>query len=97
MPDVKSKLVFNQAVKQSGIEFIPNKVVYGFEDPDAGPYFIAAGWAEASNDEPDLVIGINRLDIDPDAVWATGPNRGQKVLGGKAGDGTVKPAKGTLK
>lgn len=74
---------FNQRVKHGRLDFHP-KLVYGFEDPDAAPYFKACGWAEDSDEEPDVTISIDELDIDPVTVFGhdhdeLGRKRGQFV------------------
>lgn len=72
---------FNQVVKHGRFAFAPGPV-YGFEDPDAAPYFNAMGWGDVSSKKPDVVIGIDDLDIDPATVFADGPHKGQRVMGG---------------
>lgn len=97
MPIAAGKVVFNQVVSHSGVSFIPNKVVYGFEDPDAAPYFVAAGWAEDSPEDPDITVPSGVIEIDPETVFATGPNRGQKVLSEEVvGDGVIIPDDGQI-
>lgn len=54
MPPANSAVkavVFNQTVKHGRHEFLP-KVAVAFEDPDAAPYFVAAGWAAYTADDP---------------------------------------------
>lgn len=72
-------ITFNQRVKHGRCDFHPT-IVYGFEDPDAAPYFKAAGWAKDSKDEVQVVITLGEVDIDPDTVFADGPNQGKKVV-----------------
>lgn len=56
---------FNQRVKHGRLDFHPG-VAYGFEDPDAAPYFIAAGWASDCGDTPAaVIISLAEIDIDP--------------------------------
>lgn len=69
-------IVFNQRVKHGRCDFHP-LVKYGFEDPDAAPYFKACGWADDSIDPADVVISIDEIDIDPATVFRTGPNEGK--------------------
>lgn len=53
-------------VTKHGVEnFVPG-VALGFEDPDAEPYFIACGWADATNDEPVIVYEAGRVEVDPE-------------------------------
>lgn len=42
---------FTAAAKHGTVQFVPG-VALAFEDPDAEDYFIEAGWAEATSDEP---------------------------------------------
>lgn len=72
-------IVFNQRVKHGVLDFHPG-VVYGFEDPEAAPYFKAMGWANDGASEPALIIGIDELDIDPETIFADGPHKGRRVL-----------------
>lgn len=62
--------------------FIPG-VSLAFEDPDAEPFFIKAGWAEATEEPPALTYSQERVSIDPEAVFADGPSKGQPVLSGE--------------
>lgn len=57
-------IIFNQAVKHGRIQFIPG-VAVAFEDADAVPYFVAAGWAEASDEEPKHTYPLGEVDVDP--------------------------------
>lgn len=72
---------FNTLVKHGRFAFNP-KVRYGFEDPDAVSYFAAMGWGKKVKGEPEVIIGLGDVDIDPETVFADGPKKGQKVLGG---------------
>lgn len=72
-------LIFNQRVKHGKLDFHP-KVVYQFEDPDAPVYFKAMGWASETSETPDVTISLAECDIDPDTVFADGPNKGRKVM-----------------
>lgn len=58
------KIEFNQRVKHGRLDFHPG-VAYDFEDADAAPYFIAAGWAATTSAPAAVTIGIDELDIDP--------------------------------
>lgn len=91
-------LNFKERTKHGKLDFHPG-VAYDFEDPNAVAYFKAAGWADDAPAGATNTVRIakDELDIDPNTVFATGPNRGQKVLGGgKAGSGSVKPDTGTI-
>lgn len=70
---------FNQKVLHGRLCFFL-KLSYGFEDPDAAPFFKAAGLAEDSTDEPDQIITIEELDIDPLTRHGQGPLKGEYVL-----------------
>jgi hypothetical protein len=78
---VAEPITFKSLTKHGRLAFAPGPK-YAFEDPDAAPYFLAMGWAEKAEGEPDFVIPIGELDIDPETVFADGPNKGQRVLGG---------------
>lgn len=73
------KFITKGVVKHGKHSFAPG-VVYGFEDADAEPYFIAAGWAEASNEKPVHVFTVGEVDIDPATAFGSGPRKGQPVL-----------------
>ena len=72
---------FGGMVKHGRLAFTPGPV-YGFEDPDAVPYFEAMGWATATDDPADFEIPLGELDIDPETVFGDGPRKGQRVLEG---------------
>lgn len=80
-----SSFVFNQRIKHGRLDFHPG-VKYGFEDPDAVPYFIACGWGEPSADDPAVTITIGEIDIDPCTIWADGPNKHKFVMPERAAD-----------
>jgi hypothetical protein len=67
-------------VKHGRFHFLQH-VSYGFEDPDAAPYFIAAGWADEApaGTSPAQVISIDEIDIDPETIFRTGPNDGKRL------------------
>lgn len=76
--------IFNQRVKHGRLDFHPT-VVYGFEDPDAAPYFAALGFGDMSEEDPAVIISAEELDIDPEAIMASsnyGERRGQRVIEG---------------
>lgn len=78
-------IVFNQRVKHGRLDFHPT-IAYGFEDPDAAPYFKACGWAEDSSDAPLVTISIEEIDIDPCTIWADGPNKWRFVIPERAAE-----------
>jgi hypothetical protein len=69
---------FNQRIKHGKLDFHPT-VKYGFEDPDAAPYFKACGWADDATGDADVVVTIGELDIDPLTIWGDGPDKGKFV------------------
>jgi hypothetical protein len=77
--------VFNQRFKHGRLDFHPG-VPYGFEDPDAAPYFEALGVAAPDEAEPAVTIGIGEIDIDPCTLWGTGPNKWRFVMPDRAAD-----------
>lgn len=70
---------FNRRFKHGRLDFHPG-VPYGFEDPDAAPYFEALGVAEADEAAPAVVIGIDEIDIDPCTIWASGQPNARKFV-----------------
>ena len=76
---------FNQPVKHGGFHFLPG-VVYGFEDPDAAPYFKACGWADDSNGDAVVIITKEELDVDPLTIWGDGDNKGKFVMPERAAE-----------
>lgn len=74
-------IIFGSSVKHQRCHFPPN-VPIAFEDPDARPYFLAAGWATPTDRAPELYYPATMFDIDPDTRHADGPNKGRPVLGG---------------
>ena len=89
-------IVFRERVKHGKLDFHP-VVKYGFEDVDAGPYFCCDGWGpqgvvadlQPDGTPPDIVIGLDELNIDPATRFANGPNAGQLVIqdGGHSNSG----------
>ena len=61
---------FHKRTLHGGFEMLPG-VAYGFEDADAEPYFLALGWAEATDAAPARVYAIGEIDIDPLTVRAS--------------------------
>ena len=70
---------FKSRTKHGKSDFHPG-VKYGFEDPDAAPYFKAAGWAEDATGKADVVVTLGEVDIDPETRFGGGPKRGAKVM-----------------
>lgn len=75
--------IFSQRIKVGKLDLHPG-VIYGFEDPDAVPYFEACGWGDRSSDDPALALGIDEIDIDPVTIFGTGPDRGKYVMPDRA-------------
>lgn len=70
---------FKGLTKKDRLAFVPG-TAYAFEDPAAVPYFKACGWADDTDDEPVVTIGLGELSFDdPDAYIGGGPNKGRKV------------------
>lgn len=69
-------IIFNQSVKHGRLQLIPT-VPLAFQDERAEEFFVAAGWAEATDQEPIHTYPAGSVAIDPDTVFA-GTN--QKVL-----------------
>jgi hypothetical protein len=80
-------IIFNQTggVRHGRFHFIEG-VPYGFDDPDAAPYFKACGWADdaAEGTEPKQIIALEEIDIDPCTVWGEGLNKGKFVMPDRA-------------
>lgn len=76
-------ILFNQRVKHGTLDFHPGPL-YGFEDPDAAPYFKACGWADDAKGEPAVVITMDELDIDPCTIWGHGPDARKFVMPDRA-------------
>ena len=76
-------IVFNQRAKHGRLDFYPT-IPYGFEDPDAAPYFKACGWVEDSDQAPLAIFSVDELDIDPDTIIQTGDNTGKTFAEVKA-------------
>lgn len=54
---------FNQRVLHGRIEFLPG-VVVAFEDTNGDAYFINAGWAVATTDDPVRTYSFDEVSID---------------------------------
>jgi hypothetical protein len=72
-------LTFGERTKHDRTDFHPG-VVYGFEDPDAAPYFETLGWATPHDGPAQVVIAADELNIDPETVWGFGPLKGEPVM-----------------
>ena len=70
-------IVFHGRTKHGPLDLLPG-VPVAFEDVDAAPYFIAAGWAVETDEDPVVTYDIGTIDIDPDTVFA---ETGKRVLG----------------
>ena len=75
------KVKFTETCKHDGHTFTADQVVE-FSTAKTGSYFVALGAAEPAeaSDTPDLKLGASDIFVDPNTVWATGPNRGKRVL-----------------
>lgn len=73
------KIVFDRRYKHGRIDYQPGPT-YGFEDPDAAPFFKALGIADDSDGEADVIITIGECDVHPCTVWGTGPDKGRFVM-----------------
>jgi hypothetical protein len=76
-----------QRYLHQGVEFLPGPA-FGFEDPDAEPFFIKTGCFEATSDE---------ISVDPETVFADGqlvadaPEDGPGALERMGGGNRVQP------
>jgi hypothetical protein len=48
-------------------EFLPG-IPLAFEDPDTEPYFIGAGWAETTNENPLKTYSQDEVSVEPDTT-----------------------------
>lgn len=78
MPKSGSSVVFTDETKHGKLRFPANTVIL-FEDGDAADYFVKAGWAKPASGKPNMTIGKDELDIDPETVMGNGPNQGLLV------------------
>lgn len=69
---------FRHDVKHGTLHFLPG-IAFAFEDPDAAPYFIAAGYADDTGDPPQRVFALGEIDIDPATVFGGGEHRGKRA------------------
>lgn len=58
-------IIFESLTKHGTLTFLPS-VPLAFEDVDAAPYFIACGWAKATDKEPLHTYLLGEVDIDPE-------------------------------
>lgn len=61
-------IVFKEVVKHPGVSDFTPKTVYGFEDSDAEDYFLKLFKCHQVDEEPDVVLSIEELDIDPNTI-----------------------------
>jgi hypothetical protein len=62
-------LIFREPVKHGRV-LLPVNTPVAFEDPDANPYFINAGWASETDEEPQLTYSAEEIEVDPETVHA---------------------------
>lgn len=62
---------FNQRVLHGHLQFLPDSVV-AFEDVDAAPYFIKAGWADPTDEPPVHVYPLADVDIPAAPIFVAG-------------------------
>lgn len=73
---------FKEVVRH-GRQIFGAGVVYGFNDANAAAYFTAVPqWAEATTDPADVELPPGSVEIETATVFASGPNKGQPVIGG---------------
>lgn len=70
---------FHSVTKHDKLQIAPS-ISIAFEDEGAEAYFIAAGWAVETEDEPVMTFPEGSVTIDPETTFGTGAQRGQKVL-----------------
>ena len=72
MAKAKDTVVFNGETKQSGLRFPPATPIR-FEGEGHADFFVLAGWADYSDEEPKMIIGADEIEVDPDTIHnATG-------------------------
>src|SRR4051812_31039788 len=72
--DLPDTVEFNREVKH-GTHRLHKRLVARFEDPDAAPYFVRAGWAEFTDKEPDVTFTEGEVEIDPETIMGNnGPD-----------------------
>jgi hypothetical protein len=65
--------------KQDRLVIAPT-VPTAFEDDHAEEYFVSMGWAEETNEDPVVTYPEGSVNIDPKAIFADGPKKGQFIL-----------------
>jgi hypothetical protein len=70
---------FHGVTKHGRNAFVPSTPL-GFEDPGAIPFFVAAGFGEETDEEPVMTYPEGTVEIDPNTVFADGPNKGKLVI-----------------
>ena len=80
----KQAITFRALTKHGALQFLPG-VPVAFDDPDAAPYFLSAGFADKTKDAPVHTYSKGEIDIDPETIFGDGPNKGQRVMEAKNG------------
>jgi len=71
---------FHAPTKHGAHAFAPG-VAYAFEDDGAEPYFLAAKFAEETDDDAVVVMPAGSIEVDPETVFGTnGVDLGKRVL-----------------
>lgn len=70
---------FKSLTRHGSLAFSP-LLATAFEDDRAEDYFVAAGWAERTDEPPLVTYPVGSVEVDPSTVFADGPNRGQLVM-----------------
>lgn len=70
---------FNHVTKHGKLQIAPS-ISIAFEDEGAEAYFVAAGFAEETDEEPVMTFPEGSVTVDPETIFGTGDQRGQKVL-----------------
>lgn len=74
-------VIFKEKVRHGRETILPG-VAVAFDDPNADAYFVALGAADETGDTPVHTYPIDAVSIDPETVFADGPNKGRAVIGG---------------
>jgi hypothetical protein len=72
-------VIFSSPTRHGPNTFAPG-VSLAFEDARAEDYFVAAGWASTTKKEPAMTYPEGTVEIDPQTVFADGPNKGALVM-----------------
>jgi len=75
--DFPDTVEFNRECKH-GVHRFFDGLVAQFEDPDAAPYFVRAGWASFSSKEPKVTYTQGEVDIDPETIMGNEGPEGTK-------------------